>query len=211
MAVVKNGIKAGLLFGAVIFVAACRGDRDPVQSDTKIPDGAQKLCGSNQIYGTTASSVSSGSCGIQNPVSVQFVNGVKLSTPALVNCGTAKALSAWVSRSVQPEAKEIGKSVSELNVMASYSCRTRNHKKGARLSEHSYGNAIDIGGFTFTDGDKVTVLNDYYKRPYKGFFAKVRKGACGIFGTVLGPGSDAYHDNHFHFDIARYSSGPYCK
>ncbi|MFY9319919.1 extensin family protein, partial [Lentibacter algarum] len=37
------------------------------------------------------------------------------------------------------------------------------------------------------------------------------KAACGPFGTTLGPGSDGYHEDHLHFDTARYSGGPYCK
>jgi hypothetical protein len=42
------------------------------------------------------------------------------------------------------------------------------------------------------------------------FQRAVRKAACGPFTTVLGPGSDAYHDDHMHFDTKPRRS-PYCR
>jgi hypothetical protein len=31
----------------------------------------------------------------------------------------------------------------------------------------------------------------------------MRRSACARFTTVLGPGSDGYHENHFHVDLAQ--------
>jgi hypothetical protein len=39
----------------------------------------------------------------------------------------------------------------------------------------------------------------------------MHKAACGPFGTVLGPNSNRFHQDHFHFDTARYRSGSYCR
>ena len=36
-------------------------------------------------------------------------------------------------------------------------------------------------------------------------------GTSDPFGTVLGPNSDRFHRDHFHFDMASYSSGAYCR
>ncbi len=166
------------------------------------------VCGSKSILGVPEKSFSKGACGITNPVRVYAVDGIKLSTPALVNCQTAGALNNWVRQSARPNAAFINKKLSELKVVASYACRNRNHKKGGKLSEHAKGNAVDIAGFKFTDGSDLSVKAAYYK--YKKYFQSVRRQACGPFGTVLGPGV-ALHDDHFHFDTASYRSGPYCK
>jgi hypothetical protein len=40
----------------------------------------------------------------------------------------------------------------------------------------------------------------------------VRKAACGPFRTVLGPGADADHSLHFHFDLEpRKSKSAFCQ
>ena len=135
---------------------------------------------------------------------VTSVGGVRLSTPATINCGTAKALKSWVENGVEPVYGK-GKVV-QLEIFASYSCRPRNNKKGAKVSEHGRGNAIDIGGLTFANGKSVSVLRNYDKS-----MRQIHKKACGIFGTTLGPGSDGYHENHLHFDTISYRGGPYCR
>jgi hypothetical protein len=44
------------------------------------------------------------------------------------------------------------------------------------------------------------------------FLDALRKAACGPFKTVLGPGSDADHALHFHFDLApRRHGGTFCQ
>ena len=50
----------------------------------------------------------------------------------------------------------------------------------------------------------------------KGFLREAHIGACDHFTTVLGPGSNAFHYNHFHVDLAMHgntSQGPrrYCR
>ncbi len=164
------------------------------------------VCGVPEIKGETLAPIPGKlqGCGIADPVRVSSIAGVKLSTAATVNCDTARALNTWVKQGVEPVYGR-GKVV-ELKVFASYSCRGRNNKKGAKISEHGRGNAIDIGGLVLANGKTVTVLQNYDK-PMR----KVHKAACGIFGTTLGPGSDGYHENHLHLDVARYRNGTYCR
>lgn len=179
-----------------------------VKSAQKAPTALVKgsVCDDPMIKGEKLAPVKSKvkGCGIPEAVRVTSVAGVRLSTPATVNCGAAKALKSWVEKGVEPVYGE-GKVV-QLEIAASYSCRPRNNKKGARVSEHGRGNAIDISGLTFSNGKSVSVLRDYDKS-----MRKIHKNACGIFGTTLGPGSDGYHEDHLHFDTMRYRSGPYCR
>ncbi|HBV54823.1 MAG TPA: extensin family protein, partial [Rhodobacteraceae bacterium] len=96
-------------------------------------------------------------------------------------------------------------------IAASYACRGRNNQKGARLSEHSFGHAVDISGLTLRDGTMITVLQGWGSGKDGKLLKRLHRDACGPFGTVLGPNSDRFHKDHFHFDTARYRSGPYCK
>lgn len=170
------------------------------------------VCGNVGIQGEAIARIGTpgSGCGIADPVRVTSVAGVRLSTPARIDCQTAQALLTWVERSVQPSLARHGGGVAELYVMASYSCRTRNSRPGARLSEHAKGRAIDIGGLTLRDGTQLSVLRNWGRGWQGDALANMRRQACGIFGTVLGPGV-AYHADHFHFDTARYRRGPYCR
>ena len=71
-------------------------------------------------------------------------------------------------------------------------------------------NALDIAQFTLADGTTVDVKPDPGEKA-AAVFAKVRSAACGPFKTVLGPGSNADHALHLHFDLApRRNGGLYC-
>lgn len=186
-----------------------------VQATAKAPASKRELrrkgavCGDVEIIGEPVGKVSSpnGSCGIEDAVRIRSVAGISLSQPALMNCPTAAALKTWVVRGVQPSFRKRDQVV-QLQVAAHYACRSRNNVKGARLSEHSKGNAVDISGFVLKSGKTLSVLKDYSN---SGPLGAARRAACGIFGTVLGPGSDRYHANHFHLDTARYRTGAYCR
>ena len=153
-------------------------------------------------------------CKIPNPWRMTSVAGVELSQPATINCSVAQPLADWIDNIVQPAANDaFGERVTVVNVAASYSCRPRNNKRGARMSEHGFGNAIDISGFTLESGRKISVEGSWIKpSDEKSFLGAVREEACGVFKTVLGPGSDRHHNDHFHLDLATRKSGrAYCK
>ena len=87
-----------------------------------------------------------------------------------------------------------------------------NSQRGARMSEHGFGNAIDISSFTLADGRRITIKDGWRAGgDESSFLREIRKDACAEFMTVLGPG-DAHHDDHFHLDLANRRSGKaYCK
>jgi hypothetical protein len=126
----------------------------------------------------------------------------------------ASPLDQWFTNSVQPAAeRNFGEQVVSVDVFASYSCRPRNNQYGAKMSEHGFGNAIDIGAFTLASGRTVTVLDGWNgSADERAFLRQVRQEACGDFKTVLGPGSDAEHRNHLHLDLqTRRNGSSYCK
>ena len=80
-----------------------------------------------------------------------------------------------------------------------------------RLSEHGKGRAIDISGLVLANGEVITVLKGWRQPGESKLLKTLHKAACGPFGTVLGPNSDRFHQDHFHFDTARYRSGAFCR
>jgi hypothetical protein len=170
------------------------------------------LCGDPALVGEVIGRVAgAGGCEIDSAVRLRAVSGVRLSTPATIDCATARALKLWVDKGVIPAAGTRGGGVAELRVAASYACRARNNQSGARLSEHARGHAVDISGLSFRDGSSLTVLRDWKSGRDGRLMQSLHRAACGPFGTVLGPNSDRFHRDHFHFDTARHRSGPYCK
>jgi hypothetical protein len=87
--------------------------------------------------------------------------------------------------------------------IASYSCRGRDGNNWGKISEHAFGNALDIAGFKLANGQSVTVVNGWWGGPprERAFLQVVFDGACAEFYTVLGPGSDRFHYNHVHVDL----------
>lgn len=161
-----------------------------------------------------------GICGLTMPLKVAALAGgtVSLVTTQTLGCPITAALDEWVTNVVQPAAlARYGQPVTEVKSMGSYACRSMNHQ-GVRISEHGFGNAMDIGGFVLLDGREITFVRDWTRGSErdKAFLREVQAGACTIFTTVLAPGSDMFHYNHMHVDLAAHgatSKGPrrFCK
>ena len=174
---------------------------------------AGAVCGASDIQGARLSPVTArvNGCGIAEPVRISSVAGVALSQSATMDCPTALALRDWVTGALVPRVGQSGGGVARLNVAGHYVCRTRNNQKGARISEHGRGRAIDIAGIVLKDGAVISVLR-HWRDPNIGPVLKdLHRAACGTFGTVLGPNSDRFHQDHFHFDTARHRNGPFCR
>ncbi len=199
-------------------------------------------------------------CGLPAPVAVNRVgsDGVEFRPAAIiVNCAMASALHAWIDDVAQPAARAaFGSPIAQLEGTGGYACRNRNGAANGPISEHAFGNALDVAGFVLADGRKIGVLTHWGataseaattgpqqnappkgpsrgsaakqvagkgrsgapaaaieepadanagpttgRSPEAGFLRRVHAGACGIFGTVLGPDSNAAHRDHFHFDM----------
>lgn len=142
-----------------------------------------------------------------------FSGAVRLSDPGIrlrpgdlvLSCPAAAALTLWVRQSVEPAAaRQLGTPVTALVNYGSYSCRPI--AGSDRTSEHATANAIDIAGFRLKDGREISVRTDWVKPDASGAFLRdVAQGACGVFGTVLGPGYNAAHADHLHLDMGNWN------
>jgi len=162
-----------------------------------------------------------GICGTEHPLKVTALKGgaLPLDKSIVIDCPMVAALEDWLDAVVQPAAmNRFGVGVAELDVFGGYSCRTVDNLAGEKLSEHAFANAVDVSGFVLTDGRKIIIVRDWKRdgTQESAFLHEAHAGACGHFTTVLGPGADVFHYNHFHLDLAmhgRTNTGMrrYCK
>jgi len=181
--------------------------REPWRTQAEEACLSQKLV-QPSAYMSQASKVSGpGVCGMDYPFKVAaFANGtVGVNKPATLACPIIPRIDTWLDEVVKPAAAlYFGTTVLDVRA-GSYSCRPRNNQRGAKYSEHSFGNALDVMAFVLADGREITV-----ERGWRGnaaeqeFLREVFVGACRYFTTVLGPGADPFHYDHFHLDLARH-------
>ncbi len=162
-----------------------------------------------------------GICGLTHPFRVTALadGTVGIDKALTMDCSMIPALEAWLGEVVQPAAQaRFGSNVVGLETFGAYSCRGIDNLAGARLSEHAFGNAVDVAGFRLADGREISIVRDWKKADSQesAFLHEIHAGACQHFTTVLGPGADMFHYNHFHLDLAMHGStntGPrrYCR
>jgi Extensin-like protein C-terminus len=140
--------------------------------------------------------------------SVAAFGPVAVKPVATLACPIVSVLDRWLAESVQPAAMRwFGVRVVEIKQISAYSCRGMNGDSHAHISEHAFGNALDIAGFTLADGRHVTVKDGWRGVPEEqGFLRDIEAAACQQFSTVLAPGSNAYHYDHIHVDLMRRTS-----
>jgi Extensin-like protein C-terminus len=140
--------------------------------------------------------------------SVTAVGPVAVKPVATLACPIVSVLDRWLADSVQPAAQRwFGARVVEIKQISAYSCRGMNGDSRAHISEHAFGNALDIAGFTLADGRHISVKDGWKGMPEEqGFLHDVQAAACQQFSTVLAPGSNVYHYDHIHVDLMRRAS-----
>jgi hypothetical protein len=129
---------------------------------------------------------------------------VAVTPPATLRCSMAEAVVMWMREEVAPLALELGAALRAVQNFDSFDCRGRNRIVGAKISEHGKGNALDIRLVRLASGKPVEPTDPLVSRVFR---EKLRQSACARFTTVLGPGSDGYHENHIHVDLAERSNG----
>jgi hypothetical protein len=141
-----------------------------------------------------------------NPVTA--FGPVAVTPTATLACPIVSVLDRWLADSVQPSAMRwFGARVVEIKQISAYSCRGMNGNSRAHISEHAFGNALDIAAFILADGRRVTVKDGWKGMPEEqGFLRDVQGAACQQFNTVLAPGSNVYHYDHIHVDLMRRAS-----
>ena len=129
---------------------------------------------------------------------------VAVKPAATLRCSMAAAIADWIRVDMTPLAEGLGSRVSELDNFDSFECRGRNRVAGAKLSEHGKANALDVRGLRLASGQFIGLTDRAVTRDLR---EKVMGSVCARFTTVLGPGSDGYHEDHIHLDLAERHNG----
>lgn len=152
-------------------------------------------------------------CGIARPLRVsQILPGVALTGDPVMRCDTARALGFWTRDFLRPAAALMpgAPQLTALETGSGYTCRDRVGTGRAlpKPSEHGNGNAIDVTGFRFDTDQTLSVQPREGDGAMDEAFQRAARGtACLLFTTVLGPGSNAAHDDHLHLDMAARNGG----
>ncbi|GHC65835.1 extensin family protein [Limoniibacter endophyticus] len=149
-----------------------------------------------------------GGCGVAWPVKVSGLSGgISMKPAATLNCQMALAFAQWTKSDLAPAARTRYLSgVKAIHQGSSYSCRKI--RGTAVASEHSKGNALDVMRIELNNGRDINVRKPgLFAFRQRSLLNNVRGDACSYFSTVLGPGYNADHWNHFHFDLKSRRNG----
>ena len=124
-------------------------------------------------------------CPVLNAVLIEEFPSTTNSVPFTLSCPAALSLTSWLKE----------EKIESFSHMGTLNCRKM--RGGDFLSEHSFGNAIDISkidGISIkyywgTDTIKASRLHE------------VAANACGHFSNVLTPETNRAHYDHIHLDI----------
>jgi hypothetical protein len=125
-------------------------------------------------------------------------------------CPFAVKFSRWLNEVGSPIiAQRLGSPLSAIETGSGFVCRNRVGGSLAKISEHARGNALDLMRFDLRNRQRLTV-EEMPAGANALALSALRTSACGYFTTVLGPGSNAAHKNHLHFDLGQHGkSGNY--
>jgi hypothetical protein len=144
-----------------------------------------------------------GGCGGEDLVRLEAVvlpdkRQVALNPAATLRCAMASEIADWVRTDIGPLTTSLGSAISVLDNFDSFECRGRNRVVGAPLSEHGRANALDVRAFKLANGQSISLTDRNVPREVR---ENVLHSVCERFTTVLGPGSDGYHEDHIHLDL----------
>lgn len=146
-------------------------------------------------------------CGIDHPVKVSAIGSVTMKPAATLSCRMAATFARWTRKELVPTARwKYLSGVKTIHQGSSYSCRRI--ARSRTPSQHSVGNALDVMRIELNNGRDIDVRKPgWFAFRQKSFLNTVRADGCDYFTTVLGPGYNYDHRNHFHFDIMPRKNG----
>jgi hypothetical protein len=182
---------------------------DGVAAAPAPPSACQLRLAKVAVFQALGTLIGPGDCGAPDAVQLQAVvlpdqTKVAVTPPATLRCPMAEQMANWLRDDVAPTLAESGPPLRVLDNFDSYECRGRNRVRAAALSEHGRADALDVRGFRLADGRELGLTDINVAKDLR---QKVRSSACARFSTVLGPGSDGYHEEHVHLDLAERRNG----
>jgi hypothetical protein len=201
---------------AVVLADVDPGNDDVVAPPGPIADCEAKLRAAGVTFAPAALPVKVGrgrqpTCGVGQAVSYRRGPAkLRYNGAPVMSCGMALALARFEQVVAEEARRHLGRRVIRVQHGGTYNCR-----KMARfdlVSEHSYGNAIDIRSVTLQGGRTLPVVSTFGATdappttPAAHFWRAVASRLYdeGTFSVVLTPFFDRQHADHLHLDLARY-------
>jgi hypothetical protein len=144
-----------------------------------------------------------GECGAEDVVRLEAVvladkRRVSVKPAAILRCAMASEIANWIRIDMASLATSLGSVITDLDNLDSFECRGRNGIAGAKMSEHGRANALDVHDLKLANGQTISFTDRTVSREVR---ESVLHSMCARFTTVLGPGSDGYHEEHIHLDL----------
>lgn len=176
---------------------------------TAKPSACDERLGKIAVIAPMPRLIGPGACGGGDMVRVDAVlladnKRIEIKPASYLRCAMAEQLASWVRDEAAPRVASAGVALRTVETYDDFECRGRNRVVGAKLSEHGNGNAVDVRGFTLVNNHYIALTD---MTAAKDLRDDLRRTACARFTTVLGPGSDGYHEAHIHLDLAERHDG----
>lgn len=180
-------------------------DAEKAVSDEQVEAGAcvRLLRELGVSFAPAPPNANAGACAIADPVlfqSVQTLDGkvIALDAAVTVRCTLAAQLASWIREDLDAIVRKHGLHLRRLVGAGGQECRSRNRVNGERLSEHASGNAFDVHKLEIEDARTIKIMgrDDAFTELRR----NIKTAACARFSTVLGSGSDGFHEDHLHVD-----------
>ena len=147
------------------------------------------------------------------PQAVKYVRGpegISFSPRPVTTCQLALGLARFESLAQRLSLQHFGVRIKSIRQGGTYNCRSM--ARFRLVSEHSYGNAIDLYEFTLENGKKISVLRHFGKPGQEPagkegrFLRELARAAFdeGVFSVVVTRFFDELHRDHIHVDMAHY-------
>jgi hypothetical protein len=175
---------------------------------TSGPPGCQQALRSARVaFDSVPASFGKPGCPIADPVRLHGVETpsgvVRFPEGPVFSCRFARQFASWVSDTGSAVVlAQMNRRLETVATGPGYDCRHRNGDSSAKMSEHASGDAVDITSMTLQDGTAIRMADAMNPAaPAYAVLRALRTTACGYFTTVLGPGANAAHREHFHLDL----------
>jgi hypothetical protein len=208
---VNDAIAAGtaIIGAALIGIALNRGAAAQSAQDAAPTPCQMRLSPDRAVFKPLGELAGPAECGGPDVVRLERIiladrSEVAVEPPATLRCEMAEAVVSFVRQDLASAVTAMGAPLSAIENYDSYDCRGRNNVAGAKMSEHGLANALDIRSVRLKDGRVVRPADSGAPTEFR---IAMKAAACNRFATVLGPGSDGYHEDHIHLDRAERRSG----